>query len=280
MVISFVLYREFMYVCTYVHTHTCTQLKCKLLRTGMTGVTFCCVWESRYTPYTMYRCLGWIFEGMKKWYWPWKRCVHVCILRRKHSSSNNKIKTKFLLVYAWVCTCRVCMYLAALAITCAFCVLGVYLFDFKFEHNKMKTKWINWMLLVMPVKLIKYKKNWSAWNSLTCTMTSGVGEQVTDLRAIEVVENTYLSMASACKTGENELRVYSQIKLTHARIYVFVWVCKYVRPLWYTIYLYMCFCVCACVYVFCMRVYLWTFSLYINWLLLAAYWHDVGRKSH
>lgn len=170
---------------------------------------------------------GGIFEGMKKWYWPWKRCVHVCILRRKQQQQQqqqNKNKISFS-----VCVCVhmlcVCMYLAALAITCAFCVLGVYLFDFKFEHNKMKTKWINWMLLVMPVKLIKFNKNknWSVWNSLTCTMRNG-GKQVTDLRAIEVVENTYLSMASACKTGENELRVYSQIKhaRTHACICVSV----------------------------------------------------------
>lgn len=150
-------------------------------------------------------------------------CMYVFYEENSSSSSNNKIKTKFLLVYACLCTCcvYVCMYLAALAITCAFCVLGVYLFDFKFEHNKMKTKWINWMLLVMPVKLIKFNKNknWSVWNSLTCTMRSG-GKQVTDLRAIEVVENTYLGMASACKTGENELRVYSQIKSTHARMYL------------------------------------------------------------
>lgn len=36
-----------------------------------------------------------------------------------------------------LCVCTYCMYLAALAITCAFCVLGVYLFDFKFEQNEM-----------------------------------------------------------------------------------------------------------------------------------------------
>lgn len=86
-------------------------------------------------------------------------------------------------------------------------------------------------------------------------MRSG-GKQVTDLRAIEVVENTYLGMASACKTGENELRVYSQIKRTHARMYLCECVSKCAR---FDIkFIYICVCVCLCILYACVSVNVFT----------------------